>query len=646
MKKAKKRFLALLLTLTMVLSMGMQTFAAETDSESDIRTQDIQTETETGTEDNTADVPDGSEGQDTEEAATSEDDGVAVQSDESEPAVRSNVSDKPADGTTSGQPFAAGTGGSQNFRIPAMVTLDDGTIIAAADARWNTSADAGGLDTIVSRSSDNGANWNYTFANYLGDNGNTYVEESATFIDPALATDGSTIYMLADLFPGGVALNSSNQKPEAAAAFDGQGRLKLAQSGSSDYSYYLGAFENGRAQIFGADGNAVEDYTVDEYFNLYQGDVEVSNLFFSDAPYQVVKTSYLYLTKSTDKGATWSAPTLINVKADDEQFYGVGPGTGLVTSTGRIIFAAYSHNSDGILGLSSTEYTSVIYSDNGGQTWTRSEDMSDESSEATLVEADGKIYMFTRHGGYYVSEDYGATWSEKMTVSGISYDTGCQINAMTYSEKIDGKTAILLSAPSSNRTNGKIFVGLVENDGSISWKYTYSVNNGTYQYSCMAELEAGSVALLYENASAAIAYTDMAINDIAQGAQVGTGTTDPEDPEEPVKEPVYEDKALSVGETSEPYTVDGLIGEEGSFETADGVVAYEIKHNTETIPGETEVSEVTTLNPGEYIIGDGTHWLTLNGSNLGSTTDPAEATVWTVEISDQENNFYICGGKR
>lgn len=647
MKKTKKRFLALLLTLTMVLSMGMQTFAAGTGSEGDIQTQDIQSETETGTEDNTADVPDSSEEQEaaadnqSEDAALSDDTGAAAQSNGTEPVVQSsNVTEKPADGQTSGQPFAAGTAGSQNFRIPAMVTLDDGTIIAAADARWNTSADAGGLDTIVARSSDNGANWNYTFANYLGDNGNTYVKESTTFIDPALATDGNTIYMLVDLFPGGVALNSSNQKPEAAAAFDEQGRLKLAQSGSRDYSYYLGEFENGRAQIFGADGNAVEDYTVDEYFNLYQGDVEVSNLFFSDSPYQVVKTSYLYLTKSTDKGATWSAPTLINVKADDEQFYGVGPGTGLVTSTGRIIFAAYSHNSDGILGLSSTEYTSVIYSDNGGQTWTRSEDMSDESSEATLVEADGKIYMFTRHGGYYVSEDYGATWSEKMTVSGISYDTGCQINAMTYSEKIDGKTAILLSAPSSNRTNGKIFVGLVENDGSISWKYTYSVNNGTYQYSCMAELEAGSVALLYENASAAIAYTDMAINDIAQGAQVGTGTTDPEDPEEPVKEPVYEDKALSVGETSEPYTVDGLIGEEGSFETADGVVAYEIKHNTETIPGETEVSEVTTLNPGEYIIGDGTHWLTLNGSRLGSTTDPAEATVWTVEISDQKNNFY------
>lgn len=534
MKKTKKRFLALLLTLTMVLSMGMQTFAAETDSESDIRTQDIQTETETGTEDNTADVPDGSEGQDTEEAATSEDDGVAVQSDESEPTVRSNVSDKPADGTTSGQPFAAGTAGSQNFRIPAMVTLDDGTIIAAADARWNTSADAGGLDTIVSHSSDNGANWNYTFANYLGDNGNTYVEESATFIDPALATDGSTIYMLADLFPGGVALNSSNQKPEAAAAFDEQGRLKLAQSGSNDYSYYLGAFENGRAQIFGADGKAVEDYTVDEYFNLYQGDTKISNLFFSDASYQVVKTSYLYLTKSTDKGATWSAPTLINVKADDEQFYGVGPGTGIVTSDGTILFSAYTWNGD-----ESSQRSSFIYSTDNGQTWERTDNATDStwSSENQLVELnDGTIRMFFRNGSNQIcyvdatgNADEGYIWGS-IVQTGVSNNSNCQISALKYSQTINGKEAILLSCPTESsglfgntRSAGKIFVGLVNDDGTMDFNSFSStaVTDGTFQYSCLTELSDGSVGLLYENDSASIQYTNFQIENLAKDAQIG-----------------------------------------------------------------------------------------------------------------------------
>ncbi|HJA32880.1 MAG TPA: exo-alpha-sialidase [Candidatus Mediterraneibacter merdigallinarum] len=531
MKKTKKRFLALLLTLTMVLSMGMQTFAVGTDSESDIQTQDIQTETETGTEDNTADVPDSSEGQDTEEAATSEDDGAAVQSDESEPAVRSNVSDKPADGTTSGQPFAAGTGGSQNFRIPAIVTLDDGTIIAAADARWNTSADAGGLDTIVSRSSDNGANWNYTFANYLGDNGNAYVKESATFIDPALATDGSTIYMLADLFPGGVALNSSNQKPEAAAAFDEQGQLKLAQSGSSDYSYYLGEFENGRAQIFGADGNAVEDYTVDEYFNLYQGDVEVSNLFFSDSPYQVVKTSYLYLTKSTDKGATWSAPTLINVKADDEQFYGVGPGTGIVTSDGTILFSAYEWN-----GTDSSQRSSFIYSTDGGETWERTENATGGtwSSENQLVELnDGTIRMFFRNGSNQIcyvdatgNADEGYIWGSIMQTE-VSNNSNCQISALKYSQTINGKEAILLSCPTDSswgsRSAGKIFVGLVNDDGTMDFNSfsATAVTNGTFQYSCLTELSDGSVGLLYENGSASIQYTNFQIENLAKDAQIG-----------------------------------------------------------------------------------------------------------------------------
>lgn len=556
MKKTKKRFLALLLTLTMVLSMGMQTFAVGTDSESDIQTQDIQSETETGTEDNTADVPDSSEGQNevdqitdetsetateetADEATLSDDSGVSVQSDDTEsaqndatePAVQSNVSDKPADGQTSGQPFAAGTGGSQNFRIPAMVTLDDGTIIAAADARWNTSADAGGLDTIVSRSSDNGANWNYTFANYLGDNGNTYVKESATFIDPALATDGSTIYMLADLFPGGVALNSSNQKPEAAAAFDEQGRLKLAQSGSSDYSYYLGEFENGRAQIFGADGNAVEDYTVDEYFNLYQGDVEVSNLFFSDSPYQVVKTSYLYLTKSTDKGATWSAPTLINVKADDEQFYGVGPGTGIVTSDGTILFSAYKWN-----GTDSSQRSSFIYSTDGGETWERTENATGNtwSSENQLVELnDGTIRMFFRNGSNQIcyvdatgNADEGYTWGS-IVQTGVSNNSNCQISALKYSRTINGKEAILLSCPTDSswgsRSAGKIFVGLVNDDGTMDFNSfsATAVTNGTFQYSCLTEQSDGSVGLLYENGSASIQYTNFQIENLAKDAQIG-----------------------------------------------------------------------------------------------------------------------------
>ena len=62
-------------------------------------------------------------------------------------------------------PSTGGTTTSNSYRIPAMVTLKDGTIVAAADTRWNTTYDGGGLDTLVARSTDGGVSWEYTMAN-------------------------------------------------------------------------------------------------------------------------------------------------------------------------------------------------------------------------------------------------------------------------------------------------------------------------------------------------------------------------------------------------------------------------------------------------------------------------------------------------
>ena len=150
--------------------------------------------------------------------------------------------------------------------------------------------------------------------------------------------------------------------------------------------------------------------------------------------------------------------------------------------------------------------------------------MDSGTSEATITEADGKLYMFTRGArGYYVSTDNGATWGTRQKVTNISYYTGCQMNAITYSKKIDGKTAILLSAGTNARNNGKIFVGLVQDNGSITWKYKYAVNTGTFQYSCLSELKDGTVALLYEDGYASEKFVKYSIEDIAQGATIENG---------------------------------------------------------------------------------------------------------------------------
>ena len=114
------------------------------------------------------------------------------------------------------------------------------------------------------------------------------------------------------------------------------------------------------------------------------------------------------------------------------------------------------------------------------------------------------------------SGDYVFT---KPVKTGVSCTSTCNVTAISYSKTIDGKQAILVAAPGgSGRANGKIFTFLVEEDKTLTLKNSYSVNSGTYQYSCMSELKNGTVGLLWENGGGSIRYDNY---DIAQLAADG-----------------------------------------------------------------------------------------------------------------------------
>lgn len=460
-----------------------------------------------------------------------------------------------ATGTTQGQPFESGTGGSANFRIPSLTTLDDGTMLAAIDARWNTQVDAGGLDTILSRSTDGGKTWTYSFPNYFNDSTDAYNNRATAFIDPVMVQDNNgTVHLMVDLWPGGVALNSAaNNHPVSSSGYvkiDGAYRLVLYGTPNPDaqraagaergegYTHYVGDFAaDGFAPVVNAQTGKVERYVDRQYYlfdankqpvycqQLGSSNFVQQNVFYFNADLHVTATSYLWKISSTDGGKTWSDPAMLNEQvrtglAKNDSFYGVGPGRGLVTSTGRIVLPCYTFNygkGDGV--------SSVIYSDDG-ETWHRSESLDRQTSEATVVEADGKLYMFARHGVYAVSNDDGATWEQERSLvdTGIPITTSCQIDAITYSQKIDGKTAILLSGPTGkSRANGAIFVGLVQEDGSIVWKYRHDVTTGgaAYSYSCLTEKADGSLGLLYEGTGTRSVYRDFAIADVAPDAKIG-----------------------------------------------------------------------------------------------------------------------------
>lgn len=459
-----------------------------------------------------------------------------------------------ADGTSTtasgvSQPFTSGTEGSTNFRIPAIVTLDDGTIVAAADARWSGTADGNGIDTLVAISKDLGGSWDHTWAAYLGNNKDTKATDSSygTFIDPSLATDGKNVYLLVDLFPCGY---SNNNTGLSGSALNDAGYLRLAPKSSagkneSAYNYYLKFGEGSNTEvgyIYDSNGTVVSGYTVDRHFNLYNAGTLESNLFYSDAAYQVYPAQYLYFVKSTDGGYSWSDPELLHFRENSEIFYGACPGGGYVTSTGRIVFPCYSADTIG------TQYlqTSVIYSDDGVN-WTRSDDLGSvgTTSESTVSEVtlNGKnyLYLFTRSNKtdtssvreYYVSSDNGATWAKKGDFpANITYGEKSALGSITYSELIDNCPAIIFSAPAStSHTTGVIYVGLVQNDGTIDWKYSKTINSNYFKYSDLVELSDGRVGLLYESSYKAdgtvpanITFETFAITDLAPDATIGQTT--------------------------------------------------------------------------------------------------------------------------
>lgn len=416
-----------------------------------------------------------------------------------------HMASQPADGeTTDGDPFnddasyTGSTTGYTNYRIPGIVMLEDGTLVASADIRYDYEYDGGGSDIMISRSADNGATWNYSVAAYMGDNGNVHNTTSSTMMDPVIITDGTNLYLLYDLFPAGYSLAGGTNTTHAFSAtgtgFDGSGRLLLGTTyNSTDCNYYL---ENGK--IYATGGTEQSSYTVDEWFNVFENGTYVSNLFFADSPFYAYPTSYVCMQTSTDGGENWSDPELLNIKHDGTAWQVLGPGSGIVTSSGELAFTVY--NSDSSISL--------VHGKSGAWKTVKTSAATNESSIVEL--SDGTIRAFVKNNNNVITyvdftksgDSYTAAASAKST--GIANTGWCMVSSMMYSKQIDGKDVILVCCPSTGssvRANGKIHVFTLDESNNMTHLKSYEINssNEFFAYSDMVEMEDGTIALLYED---------------------------------------------------------------------------------------------------------------------------------------------------
>ena len=437
---------------------------------------------------------------------------------------------------------------------------------------------------------------------------------NASYIDPSMlvASDGS-LYRVVDVMPanvGNVTRNGSSTSfgtmGTASTGFDAEGHLLLskgsagavASTDANQYTYYVATDGTVTAKVDGADrrlspirakaDDADQGFYVDAEFNLYQATtadgattytpVEVdqydngtgtttsgakvqANIFYAQSEWKVYPTSYLGMRKGRVQGNTvvWEDMRLLsNVKVNGEGFLGTGAGLGIAITKKaggeRLLFPVY-HVVNGALR------TSVIYSDDGGQTWNRSADIQgQQTSESQIVQlSDGNLRLYSRSRTSQIqvatSTTDGTSWGNAAPdaqLPGVTDNNVSFINiegsvtdqdGNTYGNLVMGSYGFSSRQQGTNtagRWGGILRLGSMAADGTVTWltpaafvNPSYPLNE-QYSYSSLVQIDGEKIGHLWETQNDAnrvyagrIRYDEVKLTELLQKATGKTWTYTP-----------------------------------------------------------------------------------------------------------------------
>ena len=210
----------------------------------------------------------------------------------------------------------------------------------------------------------------------------------------------------------------------------------------------------------------------------------------------------VWVTHSTDDGATWSDPVEITqtTKLDHWRWYATGPCHGIQLKSGRLLIPCdYSdHDYGGHIFCSH-----VIVSDDHGATWKIGGLVKDGVNECAAVETmDGSVYLNMRcYRGKHRravawSKDGGETFSEG-TLDETLIEPVCQASAVRFTDAArHDKNRVLFSNPAS--TSRVQMTIRMSTDECKTWPVSKVLNHGPSAYSDLCVLGDMTICCLYE----------------------------------------------------------------------------------------------------------------------------------------------------
>ncbi|HGD1398853.1 TPA: exo-alpha-sialidase [Streptococcus agalactiae] len=434
------------------------------------------------------------------------------------------------------------------YRIPSLLNTEKGTLLAGADERIEQACDWGNIGMVIRRSEDDGVTWGKreTIVN-LRNNPRVPLVTSGDYsgspinMDMALVQDTSSktkrIFSIYDMFPEGRGVISIANTPEKEyTQIGGQSYLNLYNNEKKSKVFTIrdkGIVYNFKGKK--TDYHVITETTKSDHSNLgdiYKGKQLLGNIYFTKhktSPFRLAKSSYVWMSYSDDDGRTWSSPRDItaSLRRRGMKFLGIGPGKGIVLKwgphAGRIIIPAYSTNWKS--HLRGSQSSRLIYSDDHGKTWHTGKAVNDnrvlsngekihsltmdnkkeqntESVPVQLKNGDIKLFMRNLTGNLEVatSKDGGETWQNHVKRYKEVHDAYVQLSAIRFEH--DKKEYILLvnaNGPGKKRQDGYARLAQVNRNGSFKWLYHHHIQDGSFAYNSVQQLNNDQFGVLYEH---------------------------------------------------------------------------------------------------------------------------------------------------
>ncbi len=213
----------------------------------------------------------------------------------------------------------------------------------------------------------------------------------------------------------------------------------------------------------------------------------------------------VFVTSSTDDGATWAEPTRITatVKDPNWSWYATGPGHGIQITRGkhkgRLLVPSDCSAHPVWSQRAKARHSVMVYSDDHGKSWRRGELTAIKMNECQAAELpDGRVLLSIRNyrgknrRAFAVSDDGGHTWSEP-TLHPDVYCPTCQAGMI----RVSWKPSLLLH--SNPAGPGRTHMTLrTSTDEGKTWPASKVLHEGPAAYSDLAVLPDGTVCCLYE----------------------------------------------------------------------------------------------------------------------------------------------------